>query len=220
MDYATSVWQITIIALVAGAMIGALAYRLFSPSVNQANKIKTDLDETRGELASYKASVGQHFDKTSELVNDLTQNYVRVYQHLAEGAQTLGDSKAFPNLLEKHPGKISIAIDDTTHAVADDSHFDPAVTEVTSRESVDEHAEPFSSQGSDEPDPENLVNDSTKTVTENLSANFDNDNESVEAVLNVDATEALIEKADSGVVPEIGEAIPDDKENHPGTTIH
>ncbi|MFV2032633.1 MAG: YhcB family protein [Gammaproteobacteria bacterium] len=200
MDYATSVWQITIIALVAGAMIGALVYRLFSPSVKQANKIKTDLDQTRGELARYKASVGQHFAKTSELVNDLTQNYVRVYQHLADGAQTLGDNKAFPNLLEKHPGIVSIAIDDTGNAVADDSRVDPALTELSSGESVDERAESFSSQGNDEPDPENLANDSTKTVTENLSDNLDKDAEGVEAVLNVEATEALTEKTHSGVV--------------------
>jgi len=200
MDYAISVWQIAIIALVAGAMIGALVYRLFSPSVKLANKIKSDLDQTRGELASYKASVGLHFDKTSELVNDLTQNYVRVYQHLAEGAQTLGDNKAFPNLLEQHQGMASIANDDTGKAVADDSRFNPAVTEVSYREPVDEHAEPFSSQGSDEPDPETLENDSIKTVTENLSDNLDNDAEGVEAVLNVDATEALAEKAHSGVV--------------------
>ncbi len=200
MEYATSVWQITIIALVAGAMIGALVYRLFSPSVKQANKIKTDLDQARGELASYKASVGQHFEKTSELINDLTQNYVRVYQHLAEGAQTLGDNKAFPNLLEKHQGMVSIASDDTTNPVADDSGFDPAVTEVSSRESVDEHAESFSSQRSDEPDAESRANYSTKIVTESLSDNFDDNVEGVEAVTNVDATEALTEKAHSGVV--------------------
>ena len=220
MEYASSVWQLTIIALVAGAMIGALAYRLFSPSVRQANKIKTDLDETRGDLASYKASVDQHFEKTSELVNDLTQNYVRVYQHLAEGAQTLGDNQAFPNLLEKHQGKISIAIDDTTHAVADDSRFDPAVTELSSGESVDEHAESFSNQGNDEPDPENLAIDSKKAGTENLSDNLDNDAEGLEAVPNVDATETLTEKADSEIVSEIGEAKPDDKDIHPGTTLH
>jgi uncharacterized membrane-anchored protein YhcB (DUF1043 family) len=201
MDNATSVWQVAIIALVAGAIIGALVYRLFSPSVKQAKKIKTDLDQAQGELASYKANVEQHFDKTSELFNDLTQNYVRVYQHLAEGAQTLGDNKTFPTLLEQHQGKASIAIDDTSNAVADDSRFDPAVTEVASREeSVDEHAEPFCSQGSDEPDLESQANDSTKIVTENLSENFDDNVEGVEAVPNVDATEALPEKAHSGVV--------------------
>ena len=220
MEYATSVWQITIIALVAGAMIGALVYRLLSPAVKQANKIKTDLDQTRRELASYKASVDQHFDKTSELVNDLTQNYVKVYQHLAEGAQTLSDNKAFPNLLEQHQGMASVAIGDTSNTVADDSRFDPAVAEVSASESVDEHAESLSSQGSEEPAPENLANDSTETVTEKLSDNIDNDADGVEAVPKVDATEALTEKADGEVVSEVGEAKPDDKEIHPGTTLH
>ena len=218
MDNATSVWQIAIIALLAGAMIGALVYRLFSPSVKQASKIKSDLDQTRGELASYKASVDQHFEKTSELVNDLTQNYVRVYQHLAEGAQTLSDNKAFPNLLEQQQGMASITNDDTSDAVVDDLSFDPAVAEVSSSESIDEPAESLSSQGSEEPVPENLANDSTEAVTENLSDNLDNDAEGVEAGLKADATEAMTEKAD--IVPEIGEVKPDDKKAQPGTTIH
>jgi uncharacterized membrane-anchored protein YhcB (DUF1043 family) len=220
MDNATSVWQITLIALVAGAMIGALAYRLFSPSVKQADKIKTDLDQTRAELAGYKASVGQHFDKTSELVNDLTQNYVRVYQHLAEGAQTLSDGKQFSNLLEQPQGMASIPVDDTNNAVTDDTNVDPVVAEVTSRESVDEHAEPFASQNSDEPDPEKPANDSAKSATVNLSDNLDNDIKEVEAVLNVDAAEALIEKAHTEEVSEIGEAKTDDKESHVSSALH
>jgi uncharacterized membrane-anchored protein YhcB (DUF1043 family) len=71
-EYLDSVWQIGIIALVAGVMIGALAYRLLAPSIKQADQIKSELDTARDELDSYKASVGQHFNKTSELVNDLT----------------------------------------------------------------------------------------------------------------------------------------------------
>lgn len=130
MEDATSVWQISFISLIAGALIGALAYRLLSPSVKQASKIKADLDQTREELVSYKASVGQHFDKTSELVNDLTQNYVRVYQHLAEGTQTLGDSKEFPNLLERHQSTASIAAGDTIETTVVDSRFAFAETEA------------------------------------------------------------------------------------------
>jgi uncharacterized membrane-anchored protein YhcB (DUF1043 family) len=85
-DYVNSVWQIGIIALVAGVMIGALAYRLLAPSLKKADKTKSELDKAREELSSYKVSVNSHFNKTSELVNDLTQNYVKVYRHLAEGA--------------------------------------------------------------------------------------------------------------------------------------
>jgi uncharacterized membrane-anchored protein YhcB (DUF1043 family) len=78
-EYLDSVWQIGIIALVAGVMIGALAYRLLAPSIKQADQIKSELDTARDELDSYKASVGQHFNKTSELVNDLfTSTWQRV----------------------------------------------------------------------------------------------------------------------------------------------
>jgi len=156
-DYVNSVWQIGIIALVAGAMIGALAYRLLAPSMKQVDKIKSELDLAREELSSYKASVNSHFHKTSELVNDLTQNYVKVYRHLAEGAQTLGDSSTLTNLLQQHQGKVLISVDDETNArdtIAGSEYVYSGVTQETSVEAVDEHAEPFTGTGNDETDPE------------------------------------------------------------------
>lgn len=128
MDYGNAVWQIGILALIAGIMIGLLAYRHLGPSKKEAEKFRQELEDARTEMDSYKASVNQHFDKTSELVNDLTQNYVKVYQHLAEGAQSLGVSKSFDNLLEQHQGRVSIAVDVDTNAadvIADDSIVDP-----------------------------------------------------------------------------------------------
>ncbi|MCP4431762.1 MAG: DUF1043 family protein, partial [Gammaproteobacteria bacterium] len=65
MESIDSVWQIGIIALLAGALIGALAYRLLAPSVKQAVKDKAELDSAREELTSYKVSVNEHFNKTS-----------------------------------------------------------------------------------------------------------------------------------------------------------
>ena len=44
-------------------------------------------------METYKASVNTHFNKTSDLVNELTQDYVKVYRHLAEGAQTLSETR-------------------------------------------------------------------------------------------------------------------------------
>ena len=110
MSNVDSVWQISLISLFAGILIGALAYRLLSPSVKKIDEVKSDLNKSREEMASYKASVNQHFNKTSDLVNDLTQNYVKVYQHLADGAQTLGDIGTLTNLLENRQGKVSIAV--------------------------------------------------------------------------------------------------------------
>lgn len=127
MEFESSVWQIAIIAFVAGAMIGALAYRLLSPSVQQAGKVKTDLEQTRDELEKYKINVGQHFDKTSELIEDLTKDYVKVYRHLADGAQALGDNRTLSNLLEKHQVGTSISTDNTKGEEAKHSVSDTAV---------------------------------------------------------------------------------------------
>ena len=51
-------------------------------------------------------------------MNDLTQDYVKVYQHLAEGVQTLGNSRSFHNLLEQQPGKVVLTVDDDGKARA------------------------------------------------------------------------------------------------------
>jgi uncharacterized membrane-anchored protein YhcB (DUF1043 family) len=154
-DIINSVWQLGIIALIAGAMIGILAYRLLTTSEKEVDKIKSELDATRKELSEYKASVNQHFDKTSELVNDLTQNYVNVYRHLAEGAQTLGDGRTFNNLLEQHQGKVSLAVDDRVEqasGIVEDSDIDAVLPPVAPAQPVDEHAAPFDDVTANAPD--------------------------------------------------------------------
>ncbi len=136
-----SVWQIGIIALLIGLLAGILAQRLFARSGRETEALRQARDSAQQELEQYRDSVNQHFDKTSELVNDLTQNYVRVYQHLAEGAQTLGDSKTLNNLLEQQPGRVSIAVDENTRTTREVA---PETIVATSPvEPVDEHAEAF-----------------------------------------------------------------------------
>lgn len=140
MEYASSVWQISIIALLAGILIGVLAYRLLSPSVKQAEKVKSDLNQARTELKNYKTSVGQHFDKTSELFSNLTKDYIKVYQHLADGAQTLSDGKTFTNLLEQHQARDSIARDSDKNIpdeIPDDSFSDSVVAEDLTADPAD-----------------------------------------------------------------------------------
>lgn len=200
MDYVNSVWQISIIALIAGVMIGALAYRLFTSSIKQVEKAKSELDIARKELSSYKASVDSHFDKTSELVNDLTQNYVKVYRHLADGAQTLGDSRTLTNLLEQHQGKVLISVDDETNAqgtVAGDELEDSVVTPETPTETVDEHAEPFTGSGNDRIDPEISGDGMATTTASKPAAGPDQDTEVSQPVLDVDKIEEAAEKAES-----------------------
>jgi uncharacterized membrane-anchored protein YhcB (DUF1043 family) len=198
-DYVNSVWQIGIIGLVAGAMIGALAYRLLAPSVKRADKTKSELDMAREELSSYKASVNNHFNKASELVNDLTQNYVKVYRHLAEGAQTLGDSRTLTNLLEQHQGKVLISVDDENNAgdtIAGGGFVDSTVMQETPVEAVDEHAEPFVGTSKDEIDPE-TSGDDLATTNASKPAGHGQHSEVSQPVLDVNKIEAAAGKAGS-----------------------
>ena len=110
-------------------------------------------------MTSYKASVNQHFEKTSELVGDLTQSYVKVYQHLAEGSEALGGGKTFTNLLEQHqreslgsPVHQPNVVEDTAEPTPPDQivvepvDTSAVVIEPTTgddMEDIDEHAAPF-----------------------------------------------------------------------------
>jgi len=107
-----SFWFVLIAAFVAGCVIGAVLYRALSHGPRDARKLKSDLEQAEAEFSAYKSSVTSHFSKTSELVNDLTQDYVKVYKHLAEGAQKLGEPKGTMDLLEQQ-GKVLISVADT-----------------------------------------------------------------------------------------------------------
>ncbi len=111
MDPIQFVWLMGFGTLIGGGILGAIAYRNLNPASKDASNLKAELDQVKKEMESYKANVNSHFDKTSELVNELTQDYVKVYKHLAEGAQELGDGREFAHVLEQHQGKILISVE-------------------------------------------------------------------------------------------------------------
>ena len=58
-------------------------------SVNRerADSLTVELDETRLELEIHREEVATHFSETSDLFRDLTEQYSRLYAHLATGAR-------------------------------------------------------------------------------------------------------------------------------------
>ena len=112
MESIDPVLVVGVIALVCGVLIGMLISRISSPSSGDVEQLKAELERERSETARYKASVDEHFNKTSELVNDLTQDYVKVYRHLAEGAQTLSGVAEFNRVLEQAQGRVLISVDE------------------------------------------------------------------------------------------------------------
>ena len=112
MESIDPVWLFGAIALATGILLGMLINRLLNPSAGDVEQLKAELESARAEMERYKASVNSHFTKTSELVNDLTQDYVKVYRHLAEGAQTLSDTREFSHVLEQQKGRVLLSVED------------------------------------------------------------------------------------------------------------
>jgi uncharacterized membrane-anchored protein YhcB (DUF1043 family) len=79
---------------VLGLLAGALLARLVLPSRQKLRQLMLELDAARSEHQVYRSEVSHHFEKTSELVAALTASYKAVYDHLADGAQSLCSENA------------------------------------------------------------------------------------------------------------------------------
>ena len=87
------------------AFLGGLGLAAFGARQNAARLREAEraLDATREELEQYRHRVAEHFDGTSKLLHDLTLQYRAVYEHLAEGAQSLcpeGSNLLAPSLAQ------------------------------------------------------------------------------------------------------------------------
>ncbi len=125
------VWLFGGIALLAGVLLGVVICRRFTPTITDVDELRVKLEHSRLELGRYRESVNSHFNKTSDLVNDLTQDFVKVYRHLSEGSQTLSDAPEFSHVLEQPKDKVLISKDE----------------EVASQDTVEAEPEDFSAQG-------------------------------------------------------------------------
>lgn len=81
----------TIIAFFAGILLGAIAcFALISRKKNKAS-IEQQLRELQEEFTAYRENVNTHFNKTAQMVNTLTENYIAVQKHLADAASSFAE---------------------------------------------------------------------------------------------------------------------------------
>ncbi len=88
---------IAAITLLVGIGIGFLIGRSsMAEAAEHSAEIESELQKIKQDTDDYRNQVNHHFEKTAELVGeltnsykDMTQRYKKVYEHLAQGAQTL-----------------------------------------------------------------------------------------------------------------------------------
>lgn len=84
----TTLW--VIVALLAGCAIGAGLVWTFG--VRRAGPLS--ISEMKKENERFREEVNAHFVQTAELINELTDSYKRVFDHLSDGAERLVDNDA------------------------------------------------------------------------------------------------------------------------------
>ncbi|MEH6551405.1 MAG: YhcB family protein [Pseudomonadales bacterium] len=139
--------------LIVGAGIGAtVSSRLFGDR-RREKKAEKRLAETEQELKSYRHEVAHHFEHTALLVENLTESYRDLHNHLADGAQGLMDLPHAPAPI----GALSESNDETRiqPAIAEDISaprdyapksypYEPGMLDESfglDRQAVEEHAD-------------------------------------------------------------------------------
>jgi len=95
---AAYIWGIGIVVFAFGVGLGFFASWAMRPGDRRLRELEGELDRTREEMEEYRAGVNRHFERTSELFQELTDTYKNVYTHLASGARELCGEQSRPAL--------------------------------------------------------------------------------------------------------------------------
>ena len=88
----TDIMLASIIALILGALLGATGVWIWLRQRGGAGG--DSVAELKKENARFREEVNGHFVQTAELINQLTDSYKAVFDHLSEGADKLVDEDA------------------------------------------------------------------------------------------------------------------------------
>lgn len=86
-------------SLLAGVVLGAIGIG-YARGKYLGRDLEQRLHQTETELQTYQRDVAEHFAHTSQLVNNLTQAYRDVHEHLANGALKLATPAISKQILD------------------------------------------------------------------------------------------------------------------------
>jgi uncharacterized protein len=104
-----------LVCLFFGAAMGALILQVFRAKILE-HSLEKQLYDSEHSLQSYQRDVTEHFAKTAQLVNNLTDAYRDVHKHLATGALKLATpaiSREIMNSVQSYNNPTSTFTDET-----------------------------------------------------------------------------------------------------------
>lgn len=110
-------WVLALTTLVLGLMAGFFLASSSDRNKRRADELQDQLDSVSAELDEYRGQVTKHFVRTAELVDALAANSREIYNHLAEGSQSLCDANAI-KLSQTEQPKLQPDSESTSQAAA------------------------------------------------------------------------------------------------------
>ncbi len=126
MDPITTQWVIGLVALFVGFGAGLLFARK-GANPEREQELNDQVLQSKKELDEYREQVNQHFEQTAALVNQLTESYRQVHQHLAGGAQQLAN-----------PEKVTTQLSSPDEALALEEQTTAPETPAVEQDNTDE----------------------------------------------------------------------------------
>ena len=121
LDGTYSLWVVGILGILLGIGLGSIVTYTLAGRSSRNKNLQAELDQLAERFTEYREQVAQHFMQTSNLVQEMTQSYRAVYEHLASGAYHLcGEDVGTPSLGHE-PGA---AARENRAAAEDDADYD------------------------------------------------------------------------------------------------
>ncbi|MGD8312440.1 MAG: DUF1043 family protein [Gammaproteobacteria bacterium] len=120
LDGTASLWTVGILGFLLGTLLGCIVAWFVIGRNGRTLQLQLELEQLKERFTDYRDQVTQHFMRTSDLVQEMTQSYRAVYEHLAAGAQHLCAEPEDTTRLEQQrdPGRIG---DAGAHTITDDA---------------------------------------------------------------------------------------------------
>jgi len=93
------VWLIGIACLALGVVAGVAFASQLNNSPSRVKQLESQIRSLEQSHEQYKDDVSDHFNMSAELLQQMTESYKDVYQHLALGAQDLCSGEVADKLL-------------------------------------------------------------------------------------------------------------------------
>lgn len=86
-----------------GVVVGTLGMRFLNPKLREQKILQTQLERNKADLEQYRQELIDYFAHSSELLDNMAQDYRKLYQHIAKNSNQLLPDLPLKNNLSHPP---------------------------------------------------------------------------------------------------------------------